>query len=382
MPRGADIDLSSRNRGDESEQGASSRRCTAGCHTGRAVWSATRLLETSGPACTAAMIESVAAARLPGDDRGARDRAGGRLAQGVLRAVREQGSSASWRPTTSSSRAPASACSTRGSRSAAGPTACTPAARRCSTTSLSSPRDRGWCSSTRSASGPRRRERMQLAGLDVRAPRRGRLPGGARRGRLPRLTARAIVGGVRHVVFTRMLEHREQELYALTDEVLDWIESYRIPAVARLGRAARRARRDRPPAPAAFLASRRQARARARLGRPPDARRRLCAADRPADRAVRGHVDRGLPQAVPEQGGVLPGRARRIRRAKRSMRSGRSFESASSWHGGRVRGDGARSSNISSPTRRCCGSRSSTCSKSGPAMVGRMTARSRASPSS
>ncbi len=32
-----------------------------------------------------------------------------------------------------------------------------------------------------------------------------------------------------------MLEHREHELCALTDEVLDWIESYRIPAAARLG---------------------------------------------------------------------------------------------------------------------------------------------------
>jgi len=70
----------------------------------------------------------------------------------------------------------------------------------------------------------------------------------------PRLISRGIVGGVRHVVFTRMLEHREREVYALTDEVLDWIESYRTPAVARLGVPARATQAHQPPSPAAFLA--------------------------------------------------------------------------------------------------------------------------------
>ena len=51
--------------------------------------------------------------------------------------------------------------------------------------------------------------------------------------------------------------------------------------------------------PAAFLTRRRQARAGARLGRAPDARRGLRGADRSADRAVRGRLDRGLPPAVP-----------------------------------------------------------------------------------
>lgn len=50
---------------------------------------------------------------------------------------------------------------------------------------------------------------------------------------VPRLSARAIVGGIRHVLFERILEHREPELYTLADDVLDWIESYRLPREAR-----------------------------------------------------------------------------------------------------------------------------------------------------
>ncbi len=111
------------------------------------------------------MIESVSQRGYHGDHRGARDRSGGCLAQGLLRAVPEQGSSASWRRTTSSSRALASACSTPGSGSADGRTACTPAARRCSTTSPRSPRDRGWCWSTRSASDRRRGSACSSPGL-------------------------------------------------------------------------------------------------------------------------------------------------------------------------------------------------------------------------
>jgi AcrR family transcriptional regulator len=70
----------------------------------------------------------------------------------------------------------------------------------------------------------------------------------------PRLTARGIVGGVRHVVFTRLVDGRERELYTLTDEVLDWIESYRTPAAARLGVPAPLSPGRQPPMPAAFLA--------------------------------------------------------------------------------------------------------------------------------
>ena len=52
---------------------------------------------------------------------------------------------------------------------------------------------------------------------------------------LPRLSSKAIVAGVRHVLFLRLREGREEELYSLTDEVLDWCESCRSPLVARLG---------------------------------------------------------------------------------------------------------------------------------------------------
>ncbi len=102
--------------------------------------------------------------------------------------------------------------------------------------------------------GPKARERMQLAGFTFERLVAGafqRAPDGVG---CPRLTSRAIVGGVRHVVFTRMLEHRERELYTLTDEVLDWIESYRTPAAARLTVLGPATTPHQPPAPAAFLA--------------------------------------------------------------------------------------------------------------------------------
>ena len=99
-------------------------------------------------------------------------------------------------------------------------------------------------------------QRADAAGrLDVRAHRGGRLPARARRGRRPLAeTSRGIVGGVRHVVFIRMLEQRERELYTLTDELLDWIESYRTPAAARLGTFGLATPPRVPPTPAAFLA--------------------------------------------------------------------------------------------------------------------------------
>jgi AcrR family transcriptional regulator len=101
--------------------------------------------------------------------------------------------------------------------------------------------------------GPKARERMQLAGLTFErlvASAFQMAPDGVG---FPRLTTRGIVGGVRHVAFRCMLEHRERELYTLTDEVLDWIESYRTPAVARLGVPPAAAAARQPPAPAAFL---------------------------------------------------------------------------------------------------------------------------------
>jgi AcrR family transcriptional regulator len=51
---------------------------------------------------------------------------------------------------------------------------------------------------------------------------------------LPPLAPRAIVGGVRLVVARRVRERRERELAGLTDELLDWVSSYRSSSVARL----------------------------------------------------------------------------------------------------------------------------------------------------
>jgi AcrR family transcriptional regulator len=102
--------------------------------------------------------------------------------------------------------------------------------------------------------GPRARERMLLASFTFErlvSSAFQMAPDGVG---LSRLTCRGIVGGVRHTVFTRMLEQREREVYTLTDEVLDWIESYRTPAAARLGVPAQIALGKSPPTPAAFLA--------------------------------------------------------------------------------------------------------------------------------
>jgi AcrR family transcriptional regulator len=72
---------------------------------------------------------------------------------------------------------------------------------------------------------------------------------------LPAIASRAIVGGVRHVVFNRIREGRVSELRTLTDELLDWVEAYRSPATTRLNAIALKKPPEIPPAPAAFLAS-------------------------------------------------------------------------------------------------------------------------------
>lgn len=51
---------------------------------------------------------------------------------------------------------------------------------------------------------------------------------------LPPLAPRAIVGGMRFVLVRRLREGRQAEIAGLTDEVLDWVSSYRSSAVARL----------------------------------------------------------------------------------------------------------------------------------------------------
>jgi AcrR family transcriptional regulator len=103
--------------------------------------------------------------------------------------------------------------------------------------------------------GPKARERMQLAGFTFERLIAGAFQSAPDGVGFSRLTSRAVVGGVRQVAFVRLLEHRERELYTMTDEVLDWIESYRTPAAARLGVPAAPSNAHRPPAPAAFLAS-------------------------------------------------------------------------------------------------------------------------------
>ncbi len=101
--------------------------------------------------------------------------------------------------------------------------------------------------------GPKVRERMQLAGFAFERLVATAFRAAPAGGELPPLASRAIVAGVRHVVFTRMLDQRERELYTLTDEVLDWIESYRSPAASRLS-AGLAPPPQVPPMPAAFLA--------------------------------------------------------------------------------------------------------------------------------
>lgn len=101
--------------------------------------------------------------------------------------------------------------------------------------------------------GPKARERMQLAGFTFERIVANAFKLAPEEIVFPQLTARAVVAGVRHVVFNRMLEHRHEELYGLTDEVLDWIESYRIPAGGRLRTLTLTGPQRIPPTPAAFL---------------------------------------------------------------------------------------------------------------------------------
>jgi AcrR family transcriptional regulator len=82
--------------------------------------------------------------------------------------------------------------------------------------------------------GPLGHERMQLTATTferVVATGFSLTPDGIA---LPPLAPRAIVGGVRFVVIRRIREGRERELAGLTDELLDWVSSYRSSAVARL----------------------------------------------------------------------------------------------------------------------------------------------------
>ncbi len=101
--------------------------------------------------------------------------------------------------------------------------------------------------------GPRARERMQLAGLVFERVVSAAFHSAPEEIQFPQLTPRAVVSGVRHLAFTRMLDDRQRELYTLTDEVLDWIESYRVAPGTRLRTLTLARPPHIPPTPAAFL---------------------------------------------------------------------------------------------------------------------------------
>jgi AcrR family transcriptional regulator len=82
--------------------------------------------------------------------------------------------------------------------------------------------------------GPKARERMTLAATTFERVVTMAFQADPAGEELSPLTVRALVAGIRHIAFTRLYEEREQELYSVTDEVLDWIESYRSPAAKRL----------------------------------------------------------------------------------------------------------------------------------------------------
>jgi AcrR family transcriptional regulator len=85
------------------------------------------------------------------------------------------------------------------------------------------------------AVGASARERMQLAGQIFERLVSVAYCSEPHGSELPRLSSKAIVAGVRHVLFLRLRDGREEELYAVADEVLDWCESCRSPLLARLG---------------------------------------------------------------------------------------------------------------------------------------------------
>ncbi len=103
--------------------------------------------------------------------------------------------------------------------------------------------------------GPRARERMLLAACTFeRTVKTGydSCPDGIK---LQPLLARAVVAGSRHVAFKRLHDERPKDLFSITDELLDWIESYRTPLAARVSAIGLARPPHVPPQPAAFLAS-------------------------------------------------------------------------------------------------------------------------------
>ncbi|MGA7703503.1 MAG: TetR/AcrR family transcriptional regulator [Solirubrobacteraceae bacterium] len=82
--------------------------------------------------------------------------------------------------------------------------------------------------------GPRGHERMQLTATAFERVVATGFSLTPDRITLPPLAPRAIVGGLRFVVIRRVREGRAGELSGLTDELLDWVSSYRSTAITRL----------------------------------------------------------------------------------------------------------------------------------------------------
>ncbi|HTQ45049.1 MAG TPA: TetR/AcrR family transcriptional regulator, partial [Polyangiaceae bacterium] len=101
--------------------------------------------------------------------------------------------------------------------------------------------------------GPPARERMQLAGQVFERSVATAFSLAPEQVAYPRLTPRVVVTGVRNIVFNRLLERRHRELPELSDEILDWVEAYRMPSGMRLRMLTLTRTPHLPPAPAAFL---------------------------------------------------------------------------------------------------------------------------------
>lgn len=96
------------------------------------------------------------------------------------------------------------------------------------------------------------RERARLADLAFERLLARALGAPSRQSGFPRLAPRAVVGGARQIIFTRVRERRAHDLPALSAQVLDWIAAYRVPIAAVRLRHVSDARSVRQ-APAAFL---------------------------------------------------------------------------------------------------------------------------------
>ena len=96
------------------------------------------------------------------------------------------------------------------------------------------------------------RERARLADVAFERLLATALGSASRQTGFSRLTARAVVGGVRQILFARVRDRRADELPALSEQLLEWVECYRAPA-GRVRPSIVPGARSVRPAPAAFL---------------------------------------------------------------------------------------------------------------------------------